>query len=127
MRRSGRFVGVEDPGSRTDVPGAAAADARATASCHSEERTQFDYVIPSERSESRNLHLLFGTRSLRRDFHAEAQRCAEAQRTALGVELLALPYGSSPAIPPKNNFGVGIQPFVVPRPCSVLPILRGSA
>jgi hypothetical protein len=40
-------------------------------------------VIPSERSESRNLHFP-GSRSLHRDFHAEAQRSAEAQRTLKG-------------------------------------------
>ena len=48
----------------------------------------FPFVIPSERSESRNLHVV-ESRSLRRDFHAEAQRSAEAQRTTLGVEILA--------------------------------------
>ena len=61
-------------------------------------------------------------------FHAEAQRSAEAQRTARGFEMQEPPHGTSPSTTPReNDFGIGIQPLLAPRPCSVLPMLRGSA
>ena len=57
---------------------------------------------------------------LRNVVHAEARRCAETRRTALGVDdrggaaLLAIHDSQS------QDFGVGIQPFVAPGPRSVL-------
>jgi hypothetical protein len=69
--------------------------ASAAPNCHSE-RAQPPTVIPSERSPQLSFRASAASRGIGtlrvRDrcatcFHAEAQRCAEAQRTALGFEI----------------------------------------
>ena len=72
-------------------------------------------VIPSERSESRDLHLHRLTRSSR--------STTENAAVVLGSEIRAPAHRSSHRHTPKE-FGVGIQPFVAPDLCALAVDLR---
>ena len=85
-------------------------------------------VIPSERSESSDLHLA-ESRSLRRAEELITRRRGGAEDCNCSPGRTARHRCSAPlhARSKSKDFGIGIQPLVAPRPCSVLPVLRGSA